>query len=338
MAMRMEDYRPAWLGFTALVVLVMAIAITLVVHSLNLGDRRVQAEFAQAAQLAAGDQVTVAGVPVGQVTGLRLDGDHVTVTLAIGKDVPLGADTTAAIKLTTLLGNRYLELAPAGTGTLPGGRIPLAHTSVPYDLQSALADATTTFDQVDADKVGQALTRLSGQLNGLPQLIPSAMANVRTLSEVIASRRDQIGALLTSTSRLTGVVHDQQQNLGVLFTQGRDLLQDIQSRRQSIETLLSASTALVHTLTPIAVNDQPEIRSLLDNLSQMMHMLGQHDAQLGNMLQILPVPWRYWANLTGTGMELDANATSGGFVDSFVCALVGRAPQLQLPPYTKDCK
>ncbi|WP_330251333.1 MCE family protein [Nocardia sp. NBC_00565] len=334
----LENYRPVWLGVTALVVLVVVLAATLVVNSLGIGQRRVEADFAQAAQLEAGDQITVAGVPVGHVVGLRLAGDRVTVTMSIKSDVRLGADTTASIKLTTLLGNRFIEVSPAGSGSLPDGRIALAHTEVPYNLQSALEDVTTTFDQVDADKVGQAMTRLSTQLDGLPQMIPSVMQNVMTLSTVIAERRDQIGSLLTSTSQLTTVIEMQHANLAVLFTQGREVLQEFQSRRQSIEYLLSATTSVVRTLTPIAVDDQPEIRSLLDNLSSMMQALSQHDDLLRNILQVVPVPWRSWANLSGTGPELDANVPAGAFVDSFICALVGRAPQVDLPPYSKECK
>ncbi|WP_405137767.1 MCE family protein [Nocardia sp. NBC_01388] len=332
----LEDFSRPWLGLAAIGLLVLVVAVALIVNSLDIGQRRVEADFAQAAQLGVGDQVTVAGVPVGRVAGLRLAGDHVSATLSINNDVALGSATTAAIKLTTLLGNRYVELRPAGSGSM--ARIPLAQTEVPYDLQSALSDATTTFDQVDADKVGTALTDLSTQLQGLPQLVPSVMRNIKTLSGVIAERRDQIGALLTSTSQLTTVIQNQRTNLGVLFTQGSELLQAVQAKRQAITQILTATANLVNTLQPLAVNDQPEIQSLLNNLNQITGMLARHDDLFRNILQILPVTWRNWANLTGSGTELDANATSGAFIDSFMCALVARAPQVNLPPYSEDCK
>ncbi len=334
---RLEEYNTAWLGVLALGGLILAIVIALAINSLNFGDRTVHADFTQAAQLGSGDQVTVAGVPVGQVTSVQLAGDHVAVTLSIEHSVRLGADTTAAIKLTTLLGNRYVELDPAGAGALPADGISLSHTMVPYDLESALADATTTFDQVDADQMAKALTDLSGQLNGLPQLVPSVMQNVRTLSGIIAARRGQIGAVLQSTSRLTTVLQAQQQNLGVLFTQGTDLLREILSRKQAIESMVAATATLVNELTPLTVNDQPDIQSLLANLNQMIGMLSRHDDLLRNILQILPVPWRSWTDLTGGGPELDANASNGAFVDAFMCALVGRA-QVHLPPYSEECK
>lgn len=187
----LEEYSRVTLGLIALGGLTVVIVIALTVNSMNFGDRDVEVDFAQAAQLGAGDRVTIAGVPVGHVTTIRLTGGHVAVTLSVHHSVRLGSNTTAAIKLTTLLGNRYVELDPAGAGD--ADRIPLQHSSVPYDLESALADATTTFSRIDADQVAQALTDLSGRLNGLPQLIPSVMRNVRSLSGIIAERRGQIG-------------------------------------------------------------------------------------------------------------------------------------------------
>ncbi|WP_245718424.1 MCE family protein, partial [Nocardia miyunensis] len=336
----LEEYSRVSLGVLALggltVAIVIALTVNLTVDSINFGDKDVQVDFAQAAQLGAGDRVTIAGVPVGHVTTIRLTDGHVAVTLSVHRSVHLGADTTAAIELTTLLGNRYVELDPAGAGN--SDRIPLQHSSVPYDLESALADATTTFSQVDADQVAKALTDLTGRLDGLPQLIPSVMENVRTLSSVIAERRGQIGALLASTSKLTGVLNSQQTDLGALFDQGGDMLHQLLTRKQAIESMVAATTTLVDRLTPLAVQDQPEIHSLLGNLREITAMLSRHDDLLRNILQALPVPWRSWANLTGTGPELDATASSGAFVDSFMCTLVSRAPQVHLSPYSEECR
>lgn len=332
----LEEYNRVSLGLLALGGLIVAIVIALTVNSMNFGNKNVQVDFAQAAQLGAGDRVTIAGVPVGHVTTIRLTDGHVAVTLSVRHSVRLGPDTTAAIELTTLLGNRYVELDPAGSGN--SDRIPLQHSSVPYDLESALADATTTFGQVDADQVAEALTDLSGRLNGLPELIPSVMQNVRTLSTVIAERRGQIGALLASTSRLTGVINSQRTDLGALFDQGGDLLRALLTRKQAIESMVAATTTLVDRLAPLAVRDQPEIVTLLGNLREITAMLSRHDDLLRNILQVLPVPWQSWANLTGTGPELDATASSGAFLDSFMCALVGRAPQVHISPYSQECR
>ncbi|WP_245649532.1 MCE family protein [Nocardia shimofusensis] len=327
------------LGLTAVIVLVLVLVATIGINSLHLGSRTYHAEFAQAAGIGAGDAVTWAGIPVGTVTGTRLAGDRVEVTMKIDNDeITLGADTQAAIELTTLLGSRYVELRSTGVGELPGNRIPLSQTTVPYDLETALQDVTSTFDQIDADRIAESMTALSRGLDGTPALIPGVLRDVRSLSTVIAQRRDQIGALLTSTGQVTTVLRDQQTDLAAVIGQGRTLLQQIDARQDSLRRLLEAVTSLVRQLEPIVVGEHDEIDQLLADLHEMTAMIAGHDDLLRNILQILPVPWRLFANATGTGAELNANIPDGAFFDSWMCAISAAAVTAGQAPYLQDCR
>ncbi|MGW5381581.1 MCE family protein [Nocardia sp. NPDC003963] len=329
---------PLRVGILAVSVVAVVLLGTVFVNSLQLGKITYRADFAQAAGIAAGDSVTYAGVPVGTVSGTRLAGDHVVVTMKIERDVRLGADTRAAVKLTTLLGSRYIELRSDGTGSLPDRAIPLAQTVVPYNLETALQDATSTFAAVDADRIAQSMTTLAEQLHGLPPLVPEVLQDVQSLSTVIAQRREQIGTLLTSTEQVTTVLHDQQADLASLVAAGRSVLLELADRQAALHRLLDATATLVAQLEPIVVGDRAQLQALLDDLTEMTGMIARHDDLLRNLLQILPVPWRLFANATGTGMELSANAPDGAFVDTFMCALSARAVQLGKAPYREDCE
>ena len=95
------------------------------------------AYFAEAAGLQAGNEVRVAGVIVGRVTGISLAGDKVAVNFKV-KGAWVGNDTTAAIKIKTLLGDKFLALDPLGTQPQnPATPIPLARTTSPYDVTQA---------------------------------------------------------------------------------------------------------------------------------------------------------------------------------------------------------
>ena len=67
----------------------------LLVHALGAGYRHYTAEFLQAASLRAGNPITVAGIPVGNVTSMKLDGDHVEAGLKIRDNIALGKDSRA---------------------------------------------------------------------------------------------------------------------------------------------------------------------------------------------------------------------------------------------------
>jgi virulence factor Mce-like protein len=331
-----EDYSELRLGVVMLVVIAVVVAAIFGIGRLSIGQTTYRGEFAQAAQISNGDQVTVAGVQVGQVAHIELAGDHVVVAFHVRNNVHLGPQTHVAIKLSTLLGRRYLELSPRGRGGLDHNTIPLANTSVPYSLQDALAGATTTFEQVDADHIADAMSTLSQSLDGVPEALPEALANIKSLAEIVSSRRDQIGSLLNNVDAITAMVRDQQANLGALVLQGRDLLSEITTRRAALDRLFASATQLINTIRSI-LKDEPSIDAMLANLQTFGDMSAKNDALLRAFLQSAPLAFRNMANVSGSGTALDVNLPAGGLIDSWMCAISQRAKQFNLAQYFTNC-
>ncbi len=337
----LEDRNQAWLGTIAVLTLTAVIAATTLLSTLNLGKTTYYAEFLQAASIRPGDEVSIAGVPVGTVEGTALAGAHVLVSMKIRRGVVLGSQTRAAIKLTTVLGARYVELKPAGDGELEGRRITLAHTDVPYDLQRLLQDSTNTFEDVDAQRFAQSMQAVSTQLRDLPAILPDALTNVQNLSRVIADRRDQIAGLLRSTAEIAEILGGQQADLAALVDQGHQLFGQVTARRDAVLRLMNAATTLVATARDITVGDHAQLDRLLSDIRQATAMLGDHDDLLRNLFQVMPVAMRNVANATGSGPFLDFALPGGLLVDSWMCAISGRAEQFRFPEryqYFKDCE
>ncbi|MGW5221405.1 MCE family protein [Nocardia sp. NPDC004085] len=333
-----ESHRRSVLGVGALAVLLTVLAAALGVNAIGVGKVAYEIEFAQAAGLRPGDSVTIAGVPVGRVQTQRLAGDHVVVTVDVDENVALGSETGAAVKLTTLLGARYVELRPAGPGSLPGRRIASRRTAVPYDLQQALENATVTFEQIDTEQIRKSLDSLAGQLRGVPTVLPGLLENMRALSAIIGDRRGELGALPAGIRRLTTVVTEQRADLAAITAQGRDLLTEIVARRAAIERLMDGTRRLADQLRVLVVEDRPKLDELITGLNGLLGSLARNDQLLRNTLEILPVPVRNFANASGTGNEVDFTAPAGPLVDSWMCAIGSRAQQIDLPPYFEDCK
>jgi virulence factor Mce-like protein len=335
---RLESFNKTLVGIIVVATVGVLVAASLLAKQLGIGYAHYTAEFLQAASLETGNRVTIAGIEVGHVAGVKLDGDHVEADVMVRNNIHLGADTKAAIKVATILGSRYLELVPDGPDALPNKTISLAHTEVPYDLQSLLNDATNTFDQVDSDQFAQSLTVLGKQLDGLPALVPQAMANLHALSSIIADRRDQLGTLLKSTQQIANTLWSQQADLGNLTDQAQDLIGALVARQDAFHAMLHALTNLVDSLDKIVVNDRPMLDDMLTNLRELTNMVGQHDDLFRNVLQIAPVPIRESADATGYGPLVEFNLPNGLAIDSWMCAISGRAKQFGMIQYFKDCK
>ena len=333
----LESYSRPWLGLIALIAVVAALLAVVAVARLGVGRIRYSGEFAQAAQLRTGDSVTIAGVKVGEVDRVTLAGDRVVVGFGVDRGITLGADTRAAIKLTTILGSRYLELSPAGAAGLDGRRISLAHTDVPYDLQRTLAGATRAFGPVDADRFVGSIRLLNANLDGVAAELPQALANLQSMADILADRHDQLGTLLTNTEILTTTLRNQRANLGALVLQGGDVLREIATRRAAMRQLFASATTLVdRTQGILAV--EPALDKLLADFHEFMAMTAAHDPLLRSFLQSTPVALRNFANATGSGNAADVFLPAGIFVDSWMCAISGRARQFNLVEYFKDCQ
>jgi phospholipid/cholesterol/gamma-HCH transport system substrate-binding protein len=334
----LESYNKTWLGFVATAVVAVVIGAMLLIHTLGVGYRHYTAEFLQAASLRPGNPIVVAGIPVGNVTSLKLDGDHVEAGLKVRDNVALGKDSRAKIRVTTILGSRYLSLEPNGPASLPNNTFDLSHTEVPYDLQAALQDATTTFEQVDSDRFAQSLAVLGKQLEGLPAVVPQAIHNIDSLSSIIALRRDQLGSLLKSTEQVTNTLRRQQAGIGNLVNQGQDLLGQFVARRTVFHAMMQSLASLVDTMSQVVVNDRPGLDSLIKDMRDFTGMMAGHDDLVRNMLQVSPIFFREAANLTGDGNAINFNAPNVPAIDSWMCAISGRAKQFGMIQYFKDCK
>lgn len=334
----LEDRNRTMIGLVALAVIAVLMAALVIITKVGPGYKRISADFIQAAALLPKNPVTVAGIPVGTVTGMRLNGDYVTVDMRVQNNIDVGKDSRAVIMVTTILGSRYLALHPGGGGPLENNTIDLNHTEVPYDLQQALQDVAVNYGEVNTDNLASAIEVLGKQIEGLPPLIPKAMDNLKKLSTVMADRRDQFGSMLKTMDLVTATLRRQQTSIGSMVNQGNELLGEFVMRRAAFHAMMQALTDLVNVLDDTIVDDRAELDELLGNMNTLSTLLAKNDGMLRGILQSAPLALRGLANATGTGNALEANFTNGLLVDSWMCAISGRAKQFAMIEYYKDCK
>jgi phospholipid/cholesterol/gamma-HCH transport system substrate-binding protein len=94
----------------------------------------VRARFDRVGDLKQGDDVKLAGIKVGSVTGQKLDPKtyQAVITLTIEPNVQLPTDTAAEVALAGLLGGSYVLLTPGGANASiqPGGEITVTQGAV----------------------------------------------------------------------------------------------------------------------------------------------------------------------------------------------------------------
>ena len=104
----------------------------------------------------------VGGIRSGRVQDLELVGDRVLVTFEVDNDVEFGTESRASVEVLNLLGEKYLQLDPAGPDQQPEDEpIPLDRTDSAYDIVGVFGDLTTTTEEIDTDQLVEALDVLA---------------------------------------------------------------------------------------------------------------------------------------------------------------------------------
>jgi phospholipid/cholesterol/gamma-HCH transport system substrate-binding protein len=234
--------------------------------------RSYTAAFSEAAGLRKGDKVRIAGLDVGQVDQVALEGSHVRVRFSVRDDhVRLGQQTTASIEIFTLLGNKYLGLEPKGAGNWPTNtEIPLSHTSSPYDVSPAFQDLASTVGSVNKKQLADAFNTLSETFQNSPEPLKATLSGMTRLSQTIASRDSQLSELLHHLAGVTGVLAQRRNQFVTVLQDGDKLLQELDLRRGVITQLLDNTSSLAIQLKGLATDNQAQLKPALDHLHNVV--------------------------------------------------------------------
>ncbi|MDX6738283.1 MCE family protein [Actinocorallia sp. A-T 12471] len=304
-----RERNPAALGAVALAGIATGIALALNLDSLPVigGGTTYHAHFAEAAGLKEGEEVRVAGVKVGKVTGLDLEGDHVRVDFKVDKDLHVGDASELEIKIKTLLGAHYLALDPRGRAKQrPAKAIPISRTTVPYEVVPALSDLTRNVEEIDTDQLAKSFDTLSETFENSPEEIKASLRGLRRISETISSRDDELSELIDRAKDVTGVLNERQDDLVQLVKDGDKVLQAVKARRQTIHELLVNTYALAQQLNALIDENEDEIKPLLANLKKVTGILLDNRENLDRTIQLMAVYGRQFTDATGQGRWFDS--------------------------------
>lgn len=315
------DRDPFRIGIAALVVLGLLGGLIVLVSTVSFGTRSYTAELEHTAGLRVGESVQVAGVDSGEVRDIELDGTRVLVHFTVDRSIRLGRDTTAAVKVSTLLGTHYLDVDPQGSGELGDDRVPLAQTSVPFNLQDVIDQGTAAADELDSALLGQALSTVADTLEASgPEFLP-ALRGVDRISQVVSRRTEQFGDLLTSAREVSDQLAASSDDLIRLMRQTNLVLDELLKRRDEIRRLLRDVRVLAVSVRGIIADTKADVGPALDNLDAVLKILEAKDDEVRSALHKLAVASRYLANAGGNGPWIEL--LFPGEADDLYCSTSG---------------
>ncbi|KJK58476.1 MCE family protein [Saccharothrix sp. ST-888] len=278
------------------------------------GGTDYRADFTEAAGLRPGNEVRIAGVKVGKVTTVALDGAKVEVGFRV-ENAWIGDASTAAIGIKTLLGEKYLAVDPLGSGRQnPASRIPASRTTSPYDVNKAFDGLGQTLGALDTKQLAQSFQTIADTFKDTPASVRSAADGLSALSRTIASRDSRLAELLSGSRKLTTTLAGQNGRFEQLLADGDQLLGELQRRRDAIHQLLLGTQSLSTQLSGLVADNERELAPTLTALDRVTTVLLANRDGLDQALALVGPYYRLVGNTVG----------SGRWFDGYLCGVVPR--------------
>jgi len=260
-----------------------------------------RAYFSESAGLAPGNEVRVAGVKVGKVTGVALAADQVDVVFRV-HDTWLGDQTSASIQIKTLLGEKYLELAPAGGAPLdPDETIPRTRTIAPFDVSEAVGRLSDTVSRIDTGQLAKSFEVVAETFKDTPPHLQAALTGLSNLSKTIASRDQQLADLAANAGGVSATLADRDGELRKLIADGTLLLGELQLRKEAISALLSGTRKLADELRGLVADNTAQLKPTLEQLDRVTTILQRNQDNLSAALASMAPFVRVFSNTVGNG-------------------------------------
>ncbi|GED96714.1 MlaD family protein [Gordonia crocea] len=263
------------------------------------GERTYTAYMKNSGQLQPGDEVRIAGVNVGKVRSVSLDGARVKARFTVDSGEILGDATSVEVKLLTPVGGHYLAVKPAGDRPLGDVPIPEHRASDSVELTQVMESAAPAFGAFDGSTLRQTILEVNRAIDGQPLAVRNLLTDATDLMTGLARQSDQLDtgrrvadeyvaaiandkALLAEFVRQLGVVAvklgKQRENIVTTFQSLRRLAKFVQrpimAFGDQIEPSISNVEEVFRTLTADLSKIDRAIAGLTEAIQTLSRMLG----------------------------------------------------------------
>ncbi len=264
------------------------------------------ASFTEAGGLKVNDEVRIAGVRVGKVRGIELDGNRVRVEFQVDEAARFGPETAAEIRVKTILGAMFVALEPDGSGQMEEeSEIPVERTSSPYDVVEVFEGLAERSQRIDVDQLAGSLDTMATLTRNTPQEFQAALKGVSALSANVAARDAELNLLLQNLRKVSAVLGDRKDDIIRLMEDGDVLFRALVARRQAVHELLVATSDLSRQLTGLVKDTRADLKPALDNLENVLDLLNANRENLDASVRLLAPFYRVFANTLGNGPWFD---------------------------------
>jgi phospholipid/cholesterol/gamma-HCH transport system substrate-binding protein len=259
----------------------------------DLGDDpyAVTVQFHDVLDLVPQSAVKVDDVTVGKVDQIDLDGYTAEVTVLIRKDVKLPDNAEAQIRQTSLLGEKFVSLAPPASGASSqplgnGDVIPLDRTGRNPEVEEVLGAMSLLLNGGGVAQLKTISTELNNALEGREDNVRSVLDQLDTFMTQIDDNKDAIVQAIESLNRLAVSLKEQKGAITLALDEMPQALASINRQRDDLVKMLRALSDLSSVGTRVIRDSKVATIDSLEALAPTLTKLAEAGDSLPKSLQV----------------------------------------------------
>ena len=259
----------------------------------DLGDDpyTVKVEFRDVLDLVPQSSVKVDDVTVGKVTDIDVDGYKAKVTLALRDSVKLPDNAEAEIRQTSLLGEKFVSLAPPSAGASPnrlsdGDVIPLERSGRNPEVEEVLGAMSLLLNGGGVAQLKTISAELNKALDGRESDVRSVLEQLDTFMAQIDANKEDIVQAIESLNKLAISINKQRGSIELALDEMPDALASIDRQRDDLVKMLRALDDLSSVGTRVIQQSKTATIDSLRSLDPVLTKLAESGDALPKAFQV----------------------------------------------------
>ncbi|MGW0231150.1 MCE family protein [Actinopolymorpha singaporensis] len=272
---------------------------------------QVTVRFRDVLDLVPRSAVKVDDVTVGEVEKIHLDGYTAEVVLRLARKVRLPDNATARIRQTSLLGEKFVSLAPpadqAGYGRLGDGDvIPLARTGRDVEVEEVLSALSLLLNGGGVAQLKTIEVELNKAMSGREPDVRRLLARLDTFLGQLDAHKQEITRAIDNLDRLSASLAAQKTTLAAAVDQLPAALKVLADQRRDLTRMLVELSRLGDVGARVIVSSREDLLANLQALDPILTELARAGDSLPKSLQLL---------FTYPFSDATANAVAGDYTN-----------------------
>jgi phospholipid/cholesterol/gamma-HCH transport system substrate-binding protein len=283
----------------------------------------VNAAFTDATGLVKGDEVRLAGVRVGKVSGMKVDAGKALVTMNVDKAYKLPASSRFELHWKNLLGQRFIQAVPpddanlAGPVLADGVKLGTDRTQQAADLSELLNNTEPLLARLDTSRLNDLMTTVASAMHGREDELNAAIGSSADLVDTMAARADVIGKSVSEYATLIDGIAGHDAQVRQLLDSLAGTSQTLAARANDLGDAAGKTGEFSAALAKVLTANEGSLDGVFTDTRTILDRVVADKAVLAKTLQTLPWTTSAMIRATSQGDWLNAYVRGAGVIDAY---------------------